>query len=175
MPKWITLPFAEGHDAADFDCGNPTLSDWIRQYAGQHERRGLARTYVLVRPGESRVMGYYALATTSIQFDVVPSKHAKKLPRRSPIPAVLIGRLAVDRSLHGQGLGAVLLIDAMRKADSVAGQVGVQSIVVHAMDDEVKGFYTKRGFEELLDDPRHLFIPMPVVRRLLQAIELPPE
>jgi GNAT superfamily N-acetyltransferase len=166
VPDWSLQPLADHHDREGFDCGKPSLSEWLKRYAGQNETRDISRTYVAVRPGETRVFGYYSLSSCQIRFEVVPAARAKKLPRSQAVPAALIGRLAVDQSIQGQGLGAVLLADALRRALRVAVQMGVHAVVVDAIDEDARGFYLKHGFEPLLDDPLHLFIPMKVVRQL---------
>jgi len=86
------------------------------------------------------------------------------------VPAVLVGRLAVDRTAQGQGLGSLLLIDAFRRAQFISTQVGVRAVEVHAIDDTARRFYSKFGFTSLLDDRNHLFLSMEAIR----ALELPP-
>jgi GNAT superfamily N-acetyltransferase len=166
VPVWTIQRLAKHHDRAGFDCGKPPLSDWVRRYAGQYEKRDLARTYVAVRPGESRVLGYYALSNCHLHHDLLPPARSKGLPGRLDVPAALLGRLAVDRSVQGQGLGDVLLVDALRRVQHLADQIGILAVVVEAIDDQARGYYLHKGFEELLDDPRHLFLPMGVVRQL---------
>jgi GNAT superfamily N-acetyltransferase len=173
VPKWIIERLAEHHDRREFDCGQPSLSEWIRQYASQNEKRDLSRTYVAVRPGSFRVFGYYSLASCQIRYTDLPARRAKKLPRSQAIPAALIGRLAVDQAIQGQGLGAILLSDALGRTVRLAEQIATHAIVVDAIDEQARGFYLKHGFEELLDDPLHLFIPMNIVRQL--GIVLPTE
>src|SRR5437660_861968 len=92
------------HDRSGFDCGKPSLNDFLTRFATQYEKRNLARTYVLVRTGEVKVLGYYTLASSAIEFNSLPPEHTKKLPQH-PIPAVLLARLAVDQSGRGQGFG----------------------------------------------------------------------
>jgi GNAT superfamily N-acetyltransferase len=153
------------HERASFDCGQPTLNDWLRRYASQYERRDLARTYVAVRPGESAVLGYYAISSHRVSCEALPEEQAKGLPTID-VPVVLLGRLAVDRSVQGRGLGEDLLIDALRRAEYLSQHVGIRAVEVVALDDRARGFYLKYGFVPLLDDPRHLFLPMQAVRRL---------
>jgi GNAT superfamily N-acetyltransferase len=96
---------------------------------------------------------------------VLPAVEAKGLPRLD-VPVVLIGRLAVDQSVQGQGLGALLLVDALRRSAQISEQVGIRAVEVDALDDAAKNFYLKFGFRPLLDDPRHLFMPMHEIRKL---------
>ena len=85
---------------------------------------------------------------------------------RLDVPVVLLGRLAVDRSVQGQGLGSLLLIDALRRAQHLAEHVGIRAVEVDAIDEAARQFYSRFGFVPLLDDPNHLFLPMPVIRKL---------
>lgn len=167
--SWTVQRLSGTHDRASFDCGKLPLNEWLVRFAGQYERRDLARTYVAIRPGEQQVLGYYAISSHLIRYDSLPDEQAKGLPTID-IPVVLLGRLAVDRHVQGQGLGEHLLMDAFRRADYVAQQIGIRAAEVHALDDDARRFYVKFGFMPLLDDPEHLFIPMQVVRKL----RLPP-
>jgi GNAT superfamily N-acetyltransferase len=166
VPDWVIERLADRHNRSDFDCGKPSLSEWIKRYAGQNETRDVARTYVAVRPNDSRVFGYYCLSTCHINYGVLPKSRAKKLSPRLPVPMALIGKLAVDRGIQGQGLGTVLLLDALVRTLHLADQIGIHAVVVDAIDEQARGFYLKYGFETLLDDPLHLFIAMKVVRQL---------
>jgi GNAT superfamily N-acetyltransferase len=141
------------------------LDDWLRKLAGQFARRDLARTYVAVRSGESRIRGYYAVSAHHVTHEVLPSDAAKGLPRIE-LPTMLLGRLAVDRSVKGEGLGRLLLIDALRRAVALADQIGIRGVEVDAIDESARAFYVKHGFQSLLDDSRHMFMPIQVVRKL---------
>jgi hypothetical protein len=103
---WLIARLGPDHDRAAFDCGHATLDDWLKQRAGQFDRRDLVRTYVAVRHGESRVLGYYAISSHGVRREDLPDDQAKGLPR-SDVPVVLLGRLAVDRSIQGRGLGSL--------------------------------------------------------------------
>jgi GNAT superfamily N-acetyltransferase len=153
------------HDRATFDCGHAALDDWLKQRAGQFDRRDLARTYVAVRSGELKVLGYYAISTHGVRREDLPEEQAKGLPRID-VPVVLLGRLAVDRSVQGCGLGSLLMIDSLRRIELLAEQVGIRAVEVDAIDDAARNFYLKFGFVPLLDDPHHLFLPMSVLRQL---------
>jgi GNAT superfamily N-acetyltransferase len=167
--EWLIERLGPQHDRAAFDCGNPILSDWLRSRAGQFERRDLARTYVAVRRGGVLVAGYYAISNHRVGYEALPADQARGLPRLD-VPVVLLGRLAVDRSTQGRGLGALLLVDALRRAQYLSEHVGVRAVEVDAIDDGARDFYRRFGFLPLLDDPRHLFLPMQVIRKL----NLPP-
>jgi len=149
------------HDRRDFDCGVEELNSYLQRYSSQHERKGIGRTYVATRDDDTRVLGYYTISSSAVAFDVVP----ENLPRHV-VPVALVGRLAVDNSARGQRLGETLLIHALRSAHRAAKIVGIFAVVVDALDESAKSFYLKYGFNELMDDHLHLYLPMKVIERL---------
>jgi GNAT superfamily N-acetyltransferase len=167
--RWIVERLNRSHERADFDCGAAMLNEWLIRLAGQFDRRDLARTYVALEAGQRRVLGYYAISNHQVCYDALPEDQSTGLPIID-IPVVLLGRLAVDRTFHGQGLGEHLLIDALRRANHISQQVGVRAVEVHALDEAAGKFYRKYGFVPLVDDVHHLFLPIQVVRKL----DLPP-
>jgi GNAT superfamily N-acetyltransferase len=120
---------------------------------------------VATKSNEAKVLGYYALVTHTVEPHLLPADQAKGLPRQF-VPVALLGRLAVDLSAQGLGLGSGLLLDAMCRVVRIADQIGIRAIEVDALNDNARAFYLKFGFRELLDDPRHLFIPLHEVRKL---------
>lgn len=165
MASWVIHRLDKGHDRSAFDCGQPMLNDWLKDRAGQFDRRDLSRTFVATRPGEKLVVGYYAISTHRVVYDALPASETKGLPRLD-VPVVLIGRLAVDHTVQGQGLGALLLVDSLRRSLQISEQIGIRAVEVDALDEVAKNFYLKFGFRSLLDDPRHLFLPMHEIRKL---------
>lgn len=153
------------HDRKTFDCGNSPLNDWIQKRVSQYDKRDLARTYVAVSGGSPQVVGYYALSSHGVSYRALPPDQAKGLPKID-VPVVLLGRLAVDKHMQGQGLGELLLLDALRRAEHVATQLGVRAVEVNAIDETARRFYLKYGFRQLDDDSCHLFLPMHIIRRL---------
>lgn len=149
------------HDRRDFDCGVAALNSYLLKYSGQHERKGISRTYVATENDDARVVGYYTISSSGVAFDVVP----ENLPRH-PVPVALIGRLAVDVTARRRRLGETLLIHALRSAQRAARIVGIHAVVVNALDDAAKNFYLKYGFKELSDDRLHLYLPMKTMERL---------
>jgi len=162
---WIIERAGPRHERSAFDCGNPMLSDWLKLRVGQFEKRDLARAYVAVRRGEAVVVGYYAISNHRVDYEALPDDQAKGLPRMD-IPVVLLGRLAVDRTAQGRGLGSLLLVDALRRSLHLSEHVGIRAVEVEAFDDAAHAFYVKFGFVPLLDDPRHLFLAIQAVRKL---------
>lgn len=105
----------------------------------------------------------------TVIYESLPEDHASGLPQID-MPVVLIGRLAVDSSVQGQGLGEFLLIDALRRAEYLAMKIGIRVVEIDAINDAARHFYERYGFLSLADDPRHLFLPMNIIRKL----QLPP-
>jgi len=165
MGDWQIERLSRSHDRTSFCCGKPMLDNFIQQLATQYEEKGMGRTYVAVVPGEPKVLGYYSLASGSVAFSLIPEEVSKKLPKH-PIPVAHLGRLAVDQKAKGQRLGETLLLDAFKRCQALADQLGIFAVEVHALDEEAKGFYLKYGFKPLQDDPFHLYLSMKTIQQL---------
>lgn len=165
MKPWRIEPFSRAHDRSAFSCGKSALDQFLQQRVSQYQKRNLGRTYVAVRPGEPRVWGYYTLASGSLSFENLPPEVARKLPNH-PIPVVLLGRLAIDQIVQGQGLGGLLLLDALQRSAQLAGSLGLHAVEVQAIDDEARRFYEHYGFSPLLTDQRRLYLPIATIRSL---------
>jgi GNAT superfamily N-acetyltransferase len=152
------------HERAEFSCGKGPLDYFLRSLVSQYEKRRLGRTYVVVRPGEKRVLGYYTLASGAVSFETLPDEAAKKLPRH-PVPVILLARLAVDQCAQGQGLGGFLLVDALRRSMHLAEQLGVHAVQVDAIDEDARAFYQRFGFLPLRDNALHLYLPIATVEQ----------
>ena len=159
--KFTIVPLAARHDRAAFDCGEPSLNDFLKRFARQNVEKGLGRTYVAVKPDEPRIYGYYTIVSGSLSFETIP----ENLPRY-PIPVVHLGRLAVAVSAKGQGLGKALLADALKRALNIADQLGIYAVEVYALTENAREFYLKFGFGELLDDGLHLYLTIKKIRKL---------
>jgi ribosomal protein S18 acetylase RimI-like enzyme len=153
------------HDRGGFSCGQPTLDQFLEQFASQHAKRDFSRTYVAVLPPAFRVLGYYSLSSGSFDLSVLPKAERRKLPRH-PVPVAHLGRLAVDKSTQGQGLVAFVLLDALARCERLADAIGLHAVEVRAIDAAARNFYLKYGFEPLLDDVHHLYLPMKAIRKL---------
>ena len=153
------------HDASGFSCGSPLLDDYIRRIIARDEAQHTAAAYVAIRPQPSskphRVFGYYTLSSFSF-----PRRQAKRrdrdkhLGQYDPVPAVLIGRLALDREFQGRGLGGALLASALIQVLKIRENLGVAVVVVHAIDEAAAAFYEHQGFIRFRDEPNHLYYPL---------------
>jgi GNAT superfamily N-acetyltransferase len=161
--EWRIERLDHGHVREGFDCGKPWLNDFLHALVSQYERRNLGRTYVALQEGVQRVLGYCTLASGAITAEGMPAKQAKKLPGHA-VPVVLLARLAVDRSVHGKGLGGFLLRDALTRSLDLSEKLGIHAVVVDALDDEAKAFYERFGFLPLRDDEMRLFLPVSTIR-----------
>lgn len=155
------------HDRAAFDSGQASLDDFLRKLVTQYESRKLGKTFVAVRPGDPRVLGYYTLASSAVAFANLPSQESRKLPKH-PVPVILLARLAIDRSFQGRGLGRALLSDALERSFELSMSLAVLAVEVLAVGNRAAAFYAKYGFIPLLDDSRHMYLPM---RTIQDAIE----
>jgi GNAT superfamily N-acetyltransferase len=160
-------PLDKRHDRNNFDCGEATLNAYLSRYANQDIRRRVSRVFVASASTEpQRIIGYYSLSAGSLAAADLPEEFRRRLPRY-PVPVALVGRLAVDRSYHGQGFGAVLIADALQRI-ALAGQVmAVYAAVVDALDESAAAFYRQFGFISLPSQPLKLFLPMDTVTRSL--------
>jgi GNAT superfamily N-acetyltransferase len=165
---WRFEPLHQRHDRNSFDCGEPALNNYLAGLAGQHGRKDISRTFVAVSESEpGRVRGFYTISAGEVALERLPDKVRKSLPPHYPVPMIRIGRLAVDRSFQGSGLGKALLMEALLHCARLSGEVGVALVVVDAKNDRARNFYLKFGFLEMLDSPSTLFLPMNTVRNLL--------
>lgn len=147
------------HDRLGFDCGRPELNDWLRRTARQHRDKGLSKTYVAIREDiPDRICGYYALSLTELDNTDLPGHGGRRFPRR--IPGVRLGRLAVDVEFQNRGLGQLMLVDAMTRAQRIHEEAGGIGLFVDAKDDRAAGWYRHFGFSNLPDKPLVLFYPV---------------
>jgi len=157
---------ARSHDRTGFSSGAGELDEWLTKYAWQNQRAYSATTFVTADE-DGRVKGYYALTVAVYAKQDSPSSLAKGAP--SEIPCILIARLAVDYSCQGRGVGAALLLDALRRAVFLSENVGAAAVLVHARDDLARDFYLRNGdFLQSPVEPLHLLAPM----RQLRAIPM---
>jgi GNAT superfamily N-acetyltransferase len=158
-------PLGAENAIEEFDCGVTSLNAWLQMHARAADAIGSARSFVTTdAEQDERVVGYYALTAASVEHVDATPRVRKRMPRY-PIPCVLLARLAIDRSVHGQGLGAWLLRDAMSRAVAAAEELGIRALLVHATDDDASAFYIRHGFERSPTDPHNLQMLIKDIRR----------
>jgi len=156
------------HDLSAFDSGKPALDDWLRSRALSNQEKGFSVVMVVHEAG--RVVGYYGLAPTAVEPAISPRKVRTGQPP-NPIPCLLIGQLAIDRAHAGTGLGTALLAHALRRCLAAAELTGGRAVLVNAIDDEARAFWTRRGFLPSPSDPYRLFRSMADVRASVMAAD----
>lgn len=148
------------HDRAGFDCGEASLNGYLRQLAGQHLRDGIATTQVLVDDKTpSRILGFYTLAAAQVSLDALQPADRRRLPRY-PVPAARLARLAVARTEQGNGLGASLLQDAVKRCLALRGDLGVRVLIVDALNEGVAAFYRLYGCRMTSENALTLYLPL---------------
>jgi GNAT superfamily N-acetyltransferase len=157
----------EDHQLVAFDCGKPSLNDWLKRFALTNQKNDSARTYVVHRA--AHVVGYYSLSAGAVSRDESPSRIAKGLAKH-PIGVILLARLAVHEGEQGTSLGKLLLMDALLRALHAADAIGARAILVHAIDDEASSFYRKFGFETSPLDSKQLMLLMKDLRATLKSL-----
>lgn len=169
MPLILTpehiVPLEKGHDRSAFDCSNDDLNRYLRQQARQDAEKHVAVPFVLLEPGSQVVRGFYTLSASIIPVEELPPD-IKKLPRYGQLPVTLLGRLAVDRTAKGQGVGEFLLVDALRRCLEGAQQIGAMAVIVDAKDEQAESFYRHFDFLPFQLTPRRLFLPMRQIAQL---------
>jgi GNAT superfamily N-acetyltransferase len=163
LPDWREEPIGRHHDRKSFDCGVRDLNEYLARYARQNHESGGAKTFVAVAAAEpSRILGYYTIGPGAIAVARVPANLTRKLGGYD-VPVFRLGRLAVDRSVQGQGLGGELLLAAGERALAVAAEVGGVALAIDATDARAARWYARFGAFALLDDPRALVLPLATI------------
>ena len=150
-------PLTVRHIIDEFDCGEPSLNDWLQRRALPNQLAGATRTFV-VEAAEGRVVGYYALAAGAVSRSAAAGAVRRNMP--DPVPVLVLARLAVERGMQGRHLGAALLQDAVKRAVSVSQNAGVRALLTHALDERAKAFYLHHGFGESPLHPLTLMLPL---------------
>lgn len=150
-------PLHAGHILTSFCCGVDSMDNWLKQRAMKNQVTGASRTFVCCG-SDSKVLAYYSLASSAVTTNTAPGCFRHNMP--DPIPVVVLGRLAVDKSLHGQGVGRALVRDAGSRVIQVAETIGIRGMLVHALTDEAREFYLRVGFEPSPMDPMMLMVTL---------------
>jgi GNAT superfamily N-acetyltransferase len=154
------------HEVDEFDCGNEELNSWLRRHAVASQDMDSARTFVLV--DDVRVLGYFSLTMGSVLRAEAPASLVRGLPGY-PVGVVLLARLAVDTSAQGEGLGGLLLAEALRRAVTAGDAAAARLVVVDAIDDAAVEFYRRHGFLAVPEHPRRLYRRMKDIRKSLES------
>jgi len=172
MMKWVFCPIDDKRVRREnFDCGVPELNEYLQKYARQNHKKGIAKTVVAIpaipEEGNEDVAGYYSISVGEIKREFLPEMYRRGLPRY-PVPAILVGKLAVDVKMQGSGLGKKLLINSFIKSLRISSEVGIFAVKVDAKNESAKAFYLKYGLIPLSNDPLSLFIPIASIAKMLE-------
>src|SRR5690554_506291 len=155
----ISEPLNARHKKSDFYCGKEMLDNYIHKQASQDIKRKLSACFVIKETETDLIKGYYTLSNNSIPLELVPNEIRKKLPRSyEVVPATLLGRLAIDNKFQGQGIGKLILIDALKRSYEISKTIGSFAVVVDPLDRDAEKFYEKYGFIKL-PDSKKMFLP----------------
>jgi len=158
------VPLTEAHDGSAFDSGEPVLDDWLRRRAWNNLLTAASRTYVVCPEGSLGIVGYFALSMGQILAHETTGAMRRNMPKF--IPAVVLGRLAIDRAWQGKGLGRALLADAVRRAQIASAEVSARLVIVHAISPAAEAFYLHHGFARLPVETPTLALDLVKLRRL---------
>ncbi len=163
MTIFAPEPLSDDHQLVDFASGVPPLDDWLKQRARANQSTGASRTFVACEKG--KVVGYYALASGGVEVAAAPGRFRRNMPE--PIPVVVLGRLAVDRTRQARGLGRALFRDSAKRVLHAAHSIGIRGLLVHAISDDAKAFYVALGFEPSPLEPMTLTVTLTDLRATL--------
>jgi predicted GNAT family N-acyltransferase len=163
-------PLGKKHDRTAFSCGKQSLDQYLKDQSGQAVGKNLAAVFILTADGK-KIAGYYTLSSYAVKLDEIPEEIARKLTRMPEIPATLLGRLARSIEFRGQGIGGILLVDALKKALENSAHVASWAVVVDAIDVEAEEFYRRYGFLPFPNKPNRLFLPMNSIQKMFSEEE----
>lgn len=158
------------HRAENFQCGVLSLDEWLRKHALQSHRSGGSRVFVTTQT-DPDIVGYYALAAGTVMPRDATARLARGMATNLPVPVVLLGRLAVDGRHQGQHLGRSLLLDAMMRVLQAGELIGIRALLVHAIDEHAREWYTQFGFERSPTHPLHLILLIKDLRASVEQIQ----
>lgn len=148
---------------SSFDCGVEELNFYLKRFAKKNDKLGIGRTFVLFE--DSKAVGYYTISMAQIEFDSLTHHSQQSLPRY-PLPAVRIGRLAVQKNLQGKGFGEYLLMNSLERCQRVSNEIAVFAVIVDAKNDLAKKFYIRYGFIPFVNRELSLYLPISTIKPL---------
>jgi N-acetylglutamate synthase-like GNAT family acetyltransferase len=160
---------SRGHERESFSCGERDLDDYLKRTARQHNDKGISRTFVLVDShAPVKILGFFTLASCEVLAADLPPEYAKKYPRKAP--AAKLARLAVAMDQQRQGLGGLMMVDAMRRALAVAENIGIIGFFVDAKSQGAREYYEQYGFVALRDQSLALFLPLATLAAAVEEL-----
>lgn len=168
LPNWHEQPIEKRHDRAAFNCGDADLNSFLMRHARQSHEKGGAKTFLAIDDGNNNILGFYSLSPASITYERTPDVVRKGLARYE-VPVFRLGRLAVDISVQGQGLGGQLLLAAGRRCLRVAAEAGGVALLIDAKNEGVADWYASYGAVHLQDASLSLLLPFKTIHAALVA------
>mgnify|MGYP003110675084 FL=1 len=169
LPDWHEEAIEKRHDRAGFDCGDTDLNEFLQRHARKSHEKGGAKTFLAIDDTDHRkILGFYSISPASIAYERTPEVVKRGLARYE-VPVFRLGRLAVDKSTQGQGLGGQLLLAAGRRALYVAAEAGGVALLIDAKNERVAKWYASYGAVPLLDAPLSLLLPFKTIHAALTA------
>jgi len=157
------------HDRTAFDCGESSLTGYVKSQMSQDLKNSVAVPFVLTESGSDRIIGYYTLSSYSIELGDLPESVQKKLPKYPKVPCTMLGRLAVDQQFKGKRLGEFLLLDALSLCLAQSEKIASYAVIVEAINDEAVGFYKRFDFEQFADMPSRFYLPMKDIAQIFEV------
>ena len=162
--NYLIEPINPQHKRANFDCGIDVLNRYLKVQANQDKRKFVTAPFIAVREDNQEIIGYYTLSSTSIKLQDLPVNISKKLPKYPVLPAILLGRLAIDKNYQKSGWGKLLLMDALFR--SLTNEIAAMAVVVDAINEQASSFYQNYHFIPFNDYSNRLFLPMKTIKQL---------
>ena len=163
-PRFSITPFRREHEKSGFCCGSSLLDRYFSERVGQDVRRNLTKCFVAIDNRHERIAGFYTLSAAQIPLLQLPEKLANRMPHYHAVPASRLGRLAIDKSYQGEGLGSTLIADALMRSSS--SSMAVYALLVDAKDESAATFYLHHGFIHCIGAPHTLFLPLGTIKSL---------
>jgi GNAT superfamily N-acetyltransferase len=169
LPAWHEEAIEKRHDRAGFDCGDTDLNEFLQRHARKSHEKGGAKTFLVIDDADgSKILGFYSISPASIAYERTPEVVKRGLARHE-VPVFRLGRLAVDKSAQGQGLGGQLLLAAGRRGLYVAAEAGGVALLIDAKNERVAKWYASYGAVPLLDSPLSLLLPFKTIHAALTS------